>query len=164
VTATSVTTPSLAAGIIQADDVRTKGPIADVRAFGAWGNGDHDDTDAIKAAIHHAKAMGGVVYLPAGKYKCGPLQLEGVAMVGSGIQSDPSGGVPNRGTQLIICSGNTFHAGGGPTASLHGVIVTEADAASIQGNQFFGCTQAVSCRSSHEAHERELPSRGARER
>jgi polygalacturonase len=95
VTATSVTTPSLTVGIIQADDLRAKGPISDVRAFGAWGNGDHDDTDAIKAAIHHAKATGGVVYLPAGQYKCGPLQLEGVAMVGSVIRSNPRREVPH---------------------------------------------------------------------
>ncbi len=74
----------------------------DVRAFDAKGDGVQDDTVAIQAAINHAAANGGVVYLPAGKYLCGPLTVGGVAIVGSGVQQDPSGGVPNRGTQFRI--------------------------------------------------------------
>jgi hypothetical protein len=46
---------------------------------------------------------------------------------------------------LVHCSGNTFRAEGGPTVNLHGVIIATADAVSVQGNQFFGCMQAVSC-------------------
>jgi hypothetical protein len=40
-----------------------------VRTMGAVGNGVHDDTTAIQAAINALPAAGGVVYLPAGTYK-----------------------------------------------------------------------------------------------
>jgi hypothetical protein len=46
-------------------DIKTKGPIADVRAYGAVGNGVADDTAAILAAL----AASSVTYMPAGTYK-----------------------------------------------------------------------------------------------
>ena len=41
---------------------------ATVKAFGAAGNGLHDDTSAIQSALN-AKKEGGTVYFPAGTYK-----------------------------------------------------------------------------------------------
>lgn len=42
----------------------------DVHSFGATGDGLHDDTEAIRAALAKAAAsQGGIVYLPAGRYK-----------------------------------------------------------------------------------------------
>ena len=44
------------------------GPVVDVRAFGALGNGSHDDTSAISAAIASI-SNGGRIYASAGTYK-----------------------------------------------------------------------------------------------
>jgi hypothetical protein len=49
--------------------IRQKHPIADVKAFGAVGDGTTDDAAAINAAIVYAEANGSVVYLPRGSYK-----------------------------------------------------------------------------------------------
>ena len=46
-----------------------------VRRFGAAGDGDHDDTAALQAAILCCPA-GGRVLIPAGNYKTGPLFLK----------------------------------------------------------------------------------------
>lgn len=49
------------------------GPVANVQGFGAKGDGIADDTPAIQAAIDHVgKAGGGIVYLPAGRYRIQP--------------------------------------------------------------------------------------------
>lgn len=42
---------------------------ANVKDFGAVGNGANDDTSAIQAAINSLPAQGGTVYVPAGRYK-----------------------------------------------------------------------------------------------
>jgi hypothetical protein len=50
-------------------DLVTKStPVVDVRAFGASGDGETDDTDAIQAAIDAAGDRGATIYLPAGTY------------------------------------------------------------------------------------------------
>jgi len=49
------------------EDIITKGPWADVRAFGATGDGVTDDTAAINLAIT-AAGVGGRVYFPKGTY------------------------------------------------------------------------------------------------
>ena len=46
----------------------------DVKQFGAVGDGIHDDTDAIQAAIHFTP-RGARLYFPAGTYLCRPLAL-----------------------------------------------------------------------------------------
>jgi len=71
-----------------------------VHAFGAVGDGVHDDTVAIQAAINAASAgLGGVVYLPPGGYRTSaPLTLttDSISLVGAGV--DNAGG---HGTQLL---------------------------------------------------------------
>jgi hypothetical protein len=47
------------------DDIIAKGPVVDVRAFGAVGDGVHDDTAAIQAAIDSG---GKTIYFPSGTY------------------------------------------------------------------------------------------------
>ncbi|WP_260928850.1 glycoside hydrolase family 28 protein [Novosphingobium sp. 9] len=48
----------------------------DIRHFGARGDGETLDTDAINAAIHAAaRAGGGVVTIPAGRYLCFSIRL-----------------------------------------------------------------------------------------
>jgi Pectate lyase superfamily protein len=65
----------------------TKQPWADVRAFGAKGDGETDDTRAILAAIEYARGLNNIVYFSPGSYKItAPLRippnvhLEGVGM------------------------------------------------------------------------------------
>jgi hypothetical protein len=41
----------------------------DVKSFGAVGNGTHDDTSAIQAALAAIPSTGGVLYFPPGQYK-----------------------------------------------------------------------------------------------
>jgi hypothetical protein len=77
------------------DDVIVRKPWADVRAFGAKGNGEADDTVAIQAAIHFSAPRHSVVYFPRGAYKITSrlrippnVSLEGVGVgFGSSIRA-----------------------------------------------------------------------------
>ncbi|MCK5018667.1 MAG: hypothetical protein KAS32_16520, partial [Candidatus Peribacteraceae bacterium] len=53
---------------IYTDDIIAKAPHADVRAFGATGDGSTDDLTAIEAA-RDAAGVGGTVYFPVGTYR-----------------------------------------------------------------------------------------------
>ena len=68
-----------------AEDVIAKGPVVDVRAFGAKGDGVHDDTAAIQAAIQTV----GVVLFPAGTYivRNSILLHNNICIVGEGKDS-----------------------------------------------------------------------------
>ena len=55
-------------------DIKTKGPWADVRAYGAKGDGVTDDTAAIQNAINALGVNGGTIFMP-GTYKFGALTL-----------------------------------------------------------------------------------------
>ncbi|MBI4243693.1 MAG: right-handed parallel beta-helix repeat-containing protein [Planctomycetes bacterium] len=50
-------------------DMVTKGPWMDVRAFGAVGDGEADDTLAIQGAINALPSAGGILFIPTGIYK-----------------------------------------------------------------------------------------------
>lgn len=65
------------------------GAVADIRLFGAVGDGVTDDTVAIQAAIDQAAAAGGgLVFVPAGNFLTGTLRLKSKAgLVGTGIGS-----------------------------------------------------------------------------
>lgn len=59
------------------DDIITKSPWYDVRAYGATGDGTTDDSTAIQAAIDAAIADGGgTVFLPSGEYNLGTTGVE----------------------------------------------------------------------------------------
>lgn len=51
------------------EDLITKQPLSDVRAFGAKGDGVTDDTSAIQAALNFAEGTHGVVFFPHGQFK-----------------------------------------------------------------------------------------------
>lgn len=63
--------------------------VLNVRSFGAQGNSNHDDSEAIQAAIDATPHAGGQVFLPAGTYIISKtLKLkEGVNLVGEGAGS-----------------------------------------------------------------------------
>ncbi len=77
------------------DDVITRQPWADVRAFGAKGDGEADDTEAIQAAITFSAQRQSKVYFPRGAYKVTSrlrvppnVSLEGVGVgFGSSIRA-----------------------------------------------------------------------------
>jgi len=70
----------------------------DVRAFGAVGDGIHDDTAAIQAAIDEGAQKGKAVKFPAGLYSVGELFVR----KGSVLLADPSWGYREHGkTQLV---------------------------------------------------------------
>jgi len=50
------------------EDIITKGPRKDVRAYGAKGDGVTDDTAAIQAALTALQSTGGNLFLPVGTY------------------------------------------------------------------------------------------------
>lgn len=60
-------------GTIRTDDLITKGPWVDVRAYGAKGDGQTDDTAAIQAAIDDA-GPGATILVPPGVYLIDPIQ------------------------------------------------------------------------------------------
>jgi hypothetical protein len=65
------------------DDIIAKGPVVDVRAFGAVGDGVTDDTAAIQAAIDNAD----VVYIPAGVYAIDTITIsKPTKIIGSGVE------------------------------------------------------------------------------
>jgi len=58
-----------AAAAVYVPPSRTRGSVVvDVRTYGAVGDGVHDDTSAIQAAINSLPSTGGTVYVPAGTY------------------------------------------------------------------------------------------------
>ncbi len=74
--------------------------VADVRAFGAIGDGKTDDTEALRAAVAAVKAAGGgVVYLPSGQYRINPTTA---GVIGTAFNFSPHGG--NWYTALLIDS------------------------------------------------------------
>jgi hypothetical protein len=57
---------------------------ADVRAFGAAGDGSTDDTTAVQRAIDSLAESGGTVHFPPGRYRVGALHLRaGVSLQGT---------------------------------------------------------------------------------
>jgi len=60
---------------IPAADAPTEGANLNVRQFGAKGDGQAKDTDAVQRAIDAAGREGGCVHFPPGRYLCGTLRL-----------------------------------------------------------------------------------------
>lgn len=74
-------------GTTQFDDIVTKNPWIDVRAFGAVGDGNTDDAPAIQAAINQGEQVHGIVYFPPGTYKITTRLIvrRNVDVVGTGV-------------------------------------------------------------------------------
>jgi parallel beta-helix repeat protein len=69
------------------DELKTKLPRHDVKAYGAVGDGSTDDTTAVQAAFTAVATTGGVVYFPPGDYKITTkltITNRPVAIVGEG--------------------------------------------------------------------------------
>jgi hypothetical protein len=86
------------------------GIFADVRDFGAIGDGVHDDTTAIQNALDSGK---GIVYLPPGTYKTtSDLTIpNGVTFQGSGFEIYTSRLRPTSSVSIVIKNSN-WDAGG----------------------------------------------------
>ncbi len=66
----------LAALLLFAANTRGAGPFFNVMDYGARNDGSTNSTQAIRSAIQAAKAAGGgTVYVPAGTYVTGPIEL-----------------------------------------------------------------------------------------
>jgi hypothetical protein len=80
---------NLTAATATANTLNTKAPVANVKAFGAVGDGVADDSVAINAAIASGAKD---IYLPAGTYKCNsPIDLAektGLTFRGDGENQD----------------------------------------------------------------------------
>ncbi len=91
---------------IHADDVITKGPWVDVRAFGAVGDGVADDAAAIQAAIDSLDVRRGVVFFPPGSYRITSTITigGGITLLGSAGSNSPSMAteIKNDGTGVAI--------------------------------------------------------------
>jgi hypothetical protein len=84
----------------------------DVGAYGATGDGQHDDTGAVKAAIA-AAAGGGTVYFGPGTYSVGELDwAPNVTLRGAGVDVSTLK-ARGSGTLLRTGGGNITHVGGG---------------------------------------------------
>lgn len=81
------------------------GEIANVKVFGAKGDGTTDDTAAILAAIASLASNGGTVYMPQGVYLVTSTITLGTCqkLVGAG-SGQPNGVPPYRGATTIISS------------------------------------------------------------
>jgi len=103
-------------GKISVDDLITKQPLTDVRAFGAKGDGVTDDTAAIQAALNFAEGVHGIVFFPHGTYKItSPLKIspnvhvEGLGVgFGSVILPFKTSGMTIRGADLKQYNGFGF--------------------------------------------------------
>ena len=80
--------------------------VANVRDYGAVGDGLTNDTNAIRAAIA-AVGSGGIVYAPAGNYLCGGLVItSGITLRGDGqgkttlLKAGPTGGLLTAGQPI----------------------------------------------------------------
>ncbi|HET8574880.1 MAG TPA: glycosyl hydrolase family 28-related protein [Candidatus Paceibacterota bacterium] len=96
-------------GTVTADDLITKGPWVDVRAFGAKGDGTTDDTAAFNAAIASLGTAGGTIYVPNGEWAVNlVITQDNIHILGesSGEYNTPNKLVPYDTSKPVIQVGN----------------------------------------------------------
>jgi hypothetical protein len=86
------TAQSTAAAAPAGQSIVASVPSIDIRTFGAVGDGETDDTDAIRAALAEAGFAGGTVLIPRGVYLIDPARgrlivASNVTVLGEGVQS-----------------------------------------------------------------------------
>lgn len=65
----------------------------DVREFGARGDGRADDSQPIQAAIDSLQGRRGIIFFPAGTYRCeAPINVKRAQLLGSGVPGATGGG------------------------------------------------------------------------
>ena len=91
--------------------------FVDVREFGAAGNGQHDDTAAVQAAIDNATlAGGGIVWFPSGRYNLSQIHVGGACAYTKGPCDWREGDLGDevilrgegRSTRLLLHGGRTL--------------------------------------------------------
>ncbi len=93
-------TGSLILAILAADSSIARADVCDPRDFGAVGDGAHDDTDAVQAALD-ACVGGGTVHVSPGTYAIRPIVFNGNGIT---LQLDSGAtlqGSPNRADYLV---------------------------------------------------------------
>jgi len=92
------------------NDIITKGPWVDVRAYGATGDGSTDDTLAIQAAIDSLPSTGGTVFFPPGVYLCSAsLDLDDTrSIILKGTSGMTSGARPSASLTFSGTGAGTF--------------------------------------------------------
>jgi|GEM_PF-3192748 len=100
-------TPNTSALLQVNGDIVAKGPIVDVRAYGAKGDGVNDDTSAIQSAIN-ALTSGGIVFFPAGNYLITStlnINTSSITLQGSGSFGNADVGTTFNGSRITWNSG-----------------------------------------------------------
>jgi hypothetical protein len=118
--------------------LHTKAPVANVKAFGAVGDGVADDSAAINAAI---ASGAGDIYLPAGTYKLdSPINLTkkiGITLRGDGARQTTGAGVTsllgNTGNVVLDLMGSSFLKIENMRIRVESAYATPAKVAILQG-------------------------------
>lgn len=107
-------------------------PWFDVRSFGAVGDGSNNDTGAINNALAAVPSTGGMVYMPAGRYKITSsllIQNDNTTLFGAGAGLYSGGSQPGVGTRIECASGITTAAilvqGAANTTPVYGTILRD---------------------------------------
>jgi len=121
---------------IKPSDVITKSPWADVRAFGATGNGATDDTTAIQAAID-SLTDGGDVLFPPGTYLISGITITtaGIRLLGCGRNASTITYTTASGNMISVSANNVIVEGleiDGPGTAGSDVALNFADGYSKQ--------------------------------
>ena len=132
-------------------DFITKGPWADVRAFGAKGDGINDDTAAIQAAIN-SLTQGGVVLFPPGNYLLTStlsISTSSISLQGSGSFGNADVGTNFTGTRLTWVGGASTMVAVAPVTGASNQALKRTGIADLSFECAGGASIGLSINSSH---------------
>jgi Pectate lyase superfamily protein len=126
------------------------GAVYNVKAYGAIGNGVHDDTAAIQAAMAVAGPIGGVVFFPPGQYVVSsPLLWQPTfshsqqTLTAPSLQGSGTGGTPDKGTATssatVLIASATFPTGNFMIDYIGSSTVDDSVAGFTNGNFTISC-------------------------